>query len=258
MRLLTLLGVCLLVSSSGYADIINGGFETGLTGWSVSSGTAGNVPNVKVLSTGDLASNDSPSTVSIAAPEGTHYAFISNGPGDLGGLPFDTSILTSDPYLVGAGASISFVLDFFTNELSTINPVDFYTVSVLQGGSPVATLTNGDANGAQTPFPTVDCGTVFLAAPDGTTVCSHSGLQTFSSLDLSPYAGSTIQFQFLVSDQGPDNTTDSALLVDAVSGVGLTDINAPPSTVPEPRSWVLLGTVALLFSVMSRRRFQHR
>jgi hypothetical protein len=256
MRLLTLLGVCLLVSSSSYADIINGGFESGLTGWSVSSGTAGNVPNVKVLSSGDLAASDA--SMSIAAPEGSHYAFISNGPGDLGGSPFDTSILTSDAYLVGAGASISFVLDFFTNELPTINPVDFYTVSVLQGGAPVATLTNGDANGAQTPFPTVDCGTVFLAAPDGTTVCSHSGLQPFSSLDLSPYAGSTIQFQFLVSDQGPDNTTDSALLVDAVSGVGLTDINAAPSAVPEPQSWILLGTTALLLCVMSRRRFQHR
>ena len=255
MRLITLLGVCLLVSSSGYADIINGGFETGnLTGWSVSSGTAGNVPNVKVLSSGDLAASDA--STSIAAPEGTHYAFISNGPADLGGSPFDTSILTSDSYLVGAGANISFVLDFFTNEFPAI-PIDFYIVSVLQGGAPVATLTSGDANGAQTAFPTVDCSSVFLVAPDGTNVCTHSGLQTFSSLDLSAYAGSTIQFQFLVSDQGIDNEFDSALLVDAVSGVGLTDTNTL-SAVPEPQSWILLGTVALLFSVMSRRRFQHR
>src|ERR1700730_4428 len=152
MRLVILLSVFALVSTSSYADIVNGGFESAdLTGWSV-GGTDG---NVKVLKSGDFAASDA--SMSIAAPEGSYYALLSNGPGDKGGSPQDTSILLSDLYLVGAGAKISFLLDFFTNELSTANGgnPDFYNVSVLKAGVPIATITSGDVNGAQTTFQTV-------------------------------------------------------------------------------------------------------
>jgi hypothetical protein len=254
MRLVILLSAFVLLSTSGYADIINGGFESGLTGWTV-GGTDG---NVQVLASGDFAAQPGGSP-SIAAPFGSHYSLLSNGAGDRGGSPLDTTTLTSDPYLVGAGASISFVLDFFTNEFSTSsggNP-DFYDVSVLLGGVSVATIASGNVDGAQTAIAGIDCNSTFLVAPDGTTVCSHSGLQTFNNLDLSAFVGSTVQFQFLVSDAAciamgcdhlGDNSVDSALLVDGVT----------MTTVPEPHAWILLVTVAILTHLTLRRRRQHR
>jgi hypothetical protein len=245
MRLITLLSTLLLLSISGYADIINGRFDFGLTGWTV-GGTDG---NVQVLSTGDFAAQPGGSP-SIAAPPGTtHYALLSNGPGDRLGFPLDTSTLTSIPYLVGSGDSINFTLDFFTNEFSTLNGgnPDFYNVSVLQGGVS-ATIASGNVDGAQTAIAGVDCISTFLVAPDGTTVCTHSGLQTLN-IDLTPYAGSAVQFQFLVSD-AVDNSVDSALLVDGVTFT---------TPVPEPQSWILLLVVAILLHVaVLRRRAQQR
>src|SRR5439155_2974947 len=95
------------------------------------------------------------------------------------------------------------------------------------------------------------CVSIFLVAPDGTTVCSHSGLHTFTNIDLSPYAGSVVQFQFLVSD-AVENSFDSALLVDGVQGTGLTDV-----TVPEPQSWTLMVTSGIMAYLALRRRRRH-
>ncbi len=242
MRLVVLVAACLLVCGSGYANIVNGGFETGnLTGWSAGGTFNNGNGNVQILMSGDFAANDG--SISVAAPEGIFYALLSNGPGDQGGSPLDASTLTSIPYLVGAGANISFFLEFFTNEFPTPNG-DFYNVTLLESGVPVATITSGDVNSAQTAFPGIDCISVFLVAPDGTSVCTRSGLDQSSvnNFGLSAYAGSVVQFQFLVSDAF-DNNVDSALLVDGVRGTGLTDA----STVPEPASWVLLLSAASVF-----------
>ncbi|PWU01246.1 MAG: hypothetical protein C5B51_23295 [Terriglobia bacterium] len=245
MRLAIFFVTLALLPAASYADIVNGGFETGdLTGWTV-SGVPG---NVQVLANGGLAASDG--SVKINAPEGSHYALLSNGPGDQGGSQ-DTSILTSGPYLVGANASINFLFDFFTNEPSTAgggNP-DFYTISILQGGVSVATITSGDINGAQTTFPTVDCNLVFLVTSDATTLCTHSGLQSITNFDLSAYKGSVLQFQFLVSD-ALDNSFDSALLLDGVTGTGLT----PFSPVPEPASYLPLLAAGILLHLALRRR----
>jgi hypothetical protein len=252
MKLITLLSTLFLLSISGYADIMNGGFESGLTNWTV----GGTDSNVQVLSTGDFAAQPGGSP-SIAAPFDSHYALLSNGPGDQAGFPFDTSTLTSIPYLVGPNGSINFTLDFFTNEFSTPggNP-DFYNVSVLLGGVSVATMAHGNVDNAQIGITGIDCISTFLVAPDNTTVCTHSGLQTLPTpFDLSPYAGSAVQFQFLVSD-ALDNTVDSALLVDGVTGTDLTPFTTP---VPEPKSWILLLAVAILLHVAAlRRRAQQR
>jgi hypothetical protein len=254
MRLITLVSTLFLLSITGYADIINGGFESkdGLMGWTV----GGTIGNVQVLSTGDFAAQPGRSP-SIAAPFDTHYALLSNGPGDRGGLPFDTSTLTSIPYLVGPKGSINFTLDFFTNEFSTADggSPDFYNVSVLLGGVSVATMASGTVDSAQTAIAGIDCGTTFLVAPDGTTVCTHSDLQTLTKpFDLSLYAGRAVQFQFLVSDAG-DNTVDSALLVDGVTGTDLTALTTP---VPEPHSWILLLSAAILVHIAVLRRRAHQ
>jgi hypothetical protein len=117
-------------------------------------------------------------------------------------------------------------------------------------------MASGNINDAPFAIPGVDCISTFLVAPDGTTVCTHSGLQTLNTpFDLSPYAGSAVQFQFLVSD-AVDNTFDSALLVDGVTGTDLTPFTTP---VPEPKSWILLLAVAILLHVAAlRRRAQQR
>lgn len=223
-----------VLCASGHADIVNGGFETGdLTGWAT-GGT--DLNGVQVLASGQLAASDS--SMSIAAPSGTYYALVSNGPGDQGGTPLDTTTLTSSLYTVAAGDLLSFQTDFFTNEPSTANGgnPDFFQVSILDGATQTV-IASGNVDGAQTTFSTVDCNSVFLAAPDGTTLCSHSGLQT-TSVDLSSYAGQNVQFQFLVSD-AVDNSFDSALLVDNVQ----VSANA---AVPEPRTQTLL-LLAVMF-----------
>jgi hypothetical protein len=258
MRLLIVPVVFVLASISAYADIINGGFELGnLTGWTPAGNFNSGLGNVQVLASGQFASNSGPS-VTVSAPQGSFYALLSNGPG---GTPGGMSTLTSVPYVVGPGADISFLLDFFTNEFSTAmgGSPDFFDVFVLPQAGPTATLASGDVDGAQQSTG-VDCISAFLVTPDGnTTVCTDSGyvkngnssLLTFNKLPLNAYAGQIVQFQFLVSDPPTDAAFDSALLVDGVHGDGLTPF--VPGAVPEPRSWILLLTAVGLPYVYLRR-----
>jgi hypothetical protein len=248
MRPLILIGGLFLMSASSYADIMNGTFELGdFTNWTV----GGSAAHAGVLANGDFHSSPG-GGVSIAPPEGTYYALLSNGPGDRGGSPFDTTSLTTIPYLVGLGASISFTIDFFTNEFPSGNP-DFYTVSVL--GLAPTTLAAGDTTTpTQNQIPGVDCVNTFVVAPDGTTVCAHSGVQTFNDVPLAAYVGQTVQFQFFVSD-AVDNTFDSALLVDNVHCTGCT---VPVSATPEPGTWLLLGSAMIPVLIGAKRRFSSR
>jgi hypothetical protein len=254
-----------LVSTSGYADIVNGGFEDGLKGWTAAGNYNNGNGSVQVLTQGDFAANDGSGTT-ISAPDGTHYALVSNGGPGSGGAspPYDTTTLTSIPYFVSAGASISFDYDFFTAEFPGFFTEPFFAY-VLQGGAVAQTIVSGDSDGAQNPIAGIDCSAsppVVLAAPDGTQVCTESGVgagtpnwvfQSVSNFGLNGYAGQIIQFQFVVSEAG-DNFGNSALLVDDVHGIGLTDAN----TVPEPHSWIPLLVALILLYVALRRRAQHR
>jgi len=250
MRLLIVPVVFVLASISAYADIINGGFELGnLTGWTPAGNFNSGLGNVQVLASGQFASNAGP-LVTISAPQGSFYALLSNGPG---GTPGGMSTLTSVPYVVAPGADISFLLNFFTNEFPTTmgGSPDFYDVFVLPQAGPTATLASGDVDGAQQSTG-VDCISAFLVTPDGsTTVCTDSGLQTFTKLSLNAYAGQIVQFQFLVSDPPTDAAFDSALLVDGVHGDGLTPF--VQGAVPEPRSWILVLTAVCLPYLYLRR-----
>jgi hypothetical protein len=240
----------ILLASGLQASILNGGFESGdLTGYSVD-------PNSNVVSTPIVFT---PSGYQISdplwfsafptAPEGTHYAFLSNGPGAVNSGLTDVSILDTIPYLVTSPtATFSFTYDFLTED----GFGDFFQVNVLSGGVVTPLLTVPDSAATHNILP----GTC-VGAPEGTVVCSDTQLTAFNTAAnaLSAFNGKQIQFQFIVSDGGPDDAFDSAAILDALNGSGL---EAVVAGAPEPGTIFLAGGalagLALRKLIAARRR----
>ena len=98
------------------AQITNGSFESGLTGW-----TPGPGANVEVLQ----ASNFGPDTVAV--PDGSFYALLSTGPGNTAGQDgdfdangrndFDASTLTTTFTTTAPNEILSFQWLFLTDEI---------------------------------------------------------------------------------------------------------------------------------------------
>jgi hypothetical protein len=85
-----------------------------------------------------------------------------------------------------------------------------------------------------------------IAAPDGSSFIYETGVQHLNSISLNAFAGQSVSFQFTVADFG-DNSFDTGLLVDAISGTGLTPAGSSP--VPEPKSFGLVLVLGIAFLV---------
>lgn len=237
---LKLIAAMIVMSAGMRADILNGNFETGtFANWTV-AGTDG---NASVFTSADV----SPFTPGIGSG---FFAFLSNGAGivtdpNSPATTLDTTTLTSIPYVVSAGAKISFSLQFLTNEPFASGNPDFFQANVIG----LSTVPLAFGNTISATQHTIAGGPV--VTPDGTTVSFFQDAVTVTDFDLSAFAGQTVMFEFLVSDE-VDNSFDSALLVDDISGTGLTA--AGPTAVPEPRSIALIATVLLL---LAAKKFWH-
>lgn len=237
----------LVLAAVSVADPVNGGFEAGTTGWTVTGDGS-----FQVLTAGDVVP-----TGAIGASEGTHFALLGNGPGDVGDDSGpDTAILTSSAFVVPTqGSVLSFVWDFLTAEYTPNSgfldgdPVDSFLISLIPlGGAPVTLLSGDNASGA---FSFLLLSEDVVDTPDGTAFFEHLGASLFV-MDLTE---GTYTLQFRVSDDPNDFDDygfDSALLVDGVSVVA-NAIPGQPGVIPEPGTLVLL-CAGLAGALLARRR----
>ena len=153
------------------ADISNGSFETGdLSGFSA-SGTG----SVQVLSGQEF--------LPLAPTDGAYFALIGNGPGDQGGAP-DMATLTSDPFQVSSGSTLTLNYDFLTAEFTGADPgqpgnPDSFEISLISASDPALLLASGDTRLKE--FSNINSDGSPATAPDGTSVLEHLGYQNLSA-----------------------------------------------------------------------------
>ncbi len=224
------------------ASITNGGFESGLTGWTVS----GNVFPSANPTTGLVNVLGAADWTGFSPQEGNFYAELSNSPAVNDPPIQDFSLLSTGPYFVtpGSNGNIGFVYNLLTNEFDTgLDYAEFRINGLLVQKYLVSDISQAG-------------GCIGTTPPDASAVCVQSGWinQSFS---LTPYEGQNVTFSFGIYDafsQDPqltqDNQFDSVLLLDSITASGLADPQAPQ--VPEPAT--LLLTAAGIAAVILRNR----
>ncbi len=214
-RLLTLAFV--LIAPAAFAQLPNGGFESGdLSNWTAGGGGA-----VEALQAAGF-------TPAITPPEGSWFALLSDGPGDVAGAPggnfdsngtndFDSSTLSTTFTTVASGENLSFRWAFITSEVGESGTFDDLFEVTLDGIS----VLSGSVNhpGGVSPFPDTPAydGTAYTVNGAGPTAGSSfgSGVSPFRSFCLEIADPGTYTLQFLIADQG-DAVFDTGLLVDEV------------------------------------------
>ena len=249
---------------SVWADITNGGFETGdLSGWNTQG-------NVEVLQ----SSNFIP--VPIPVPEGNYFVLISNGPEDTSapdGTPYadadgdgqtdlDVTVL-SQTFSVDTPGKLCFDWSWLTAEEDPVKSPSyqddiFYVVldgQIILSGSVDKPPLGGGADGSS---PFLDVPTdenYYIVSSAGPTNGSNFafGRSEFSTFCIDISDGSHT-IQFIVADQGiynsiPSPIFDSGLIIDKVS---FTPSPTPPpvvTSVPTITEWgmiFLVVTTAIL------------
>lgn len=205
-KLLSFSILCGLSLGTANATIVNDGFESGLTGWTANGQAS--VVSSYVASTGPSSS------ITLLPTEGNAFAIL--GAGD------PTTTLTSSPFTVNTGDTISFDWFFSANDFLPFNDFGGWSLDFLVGGITVA------AN--------------VLAQVSTVGDFGLTGWNTASVF--SPVSGNVALKYYSVN--AGDYTFDSVLGID----------NVKVSSVPEPATFALLGVGMMMLSVMSIRKSQ--
>jgi hypothetical protein len=210
-----------LTTGAARADLItNGGFESGFTGWTVvnqTGSTPGSTWYIQTGTTSPVSGQNVP-----APPGGTNAAMTD----ELG--PSSMALLQSFTAVPASTVTLSF--DLFVNNLDgfftpTPNTLDFNTIPNQQARVDILTAGAG----------AFDLGSSVV--DNVLTPSANSTNYVHYSFDLTNAIGSGGAFQLRFVEA--DNQTVFNLGVDNVS------IQASPSVVPEPRSWVALALILL-------------
>ena len=219
---------CVLLPAPLLAQVTNGSFEDApnhLNGWTVGAGAS-----VEALQ----ASNFGPN--SLPVPDGSWYALLSTGPGDVPGAPggdfdangtgdFDSATLRTTFTTTVADETIRLQWAFLTDDVGpgaqgSALYDDLFDITI-DGSS----IVNGSVNkpGGSSPFPdtaaydslryTVNSSGLTDGSDFGT--AAGGGAVAFQSICIAVANPGTYTLQFLVADQA-DSQYDSGLLVDAV------------------------------------------
>lgn len=223
---LLVIGLVVAPSMTAFAQLSNGGFENGdLTGW-----TPGGGASVEALQ----ASNLSPS---VTPTEGSWFALLSSGPGDVPGAPggdfdfngtpdFDSTTLTTSFTTTNPGDRLSFDWAFLTSEIGQPATYDDLFDVRIDGIS----ILRGSVNhpGGVSPFPDTPAydGAGYSVSSTGATNGSvfSGGISPFRSMCLAIADPGLHTLEFLIADQG-DSVYDSGLLIDDVQAPSTCDTN---------------------------------
>jgi hypothetical protein len=244
---IVLVGSPTYVGASTQAGTFTGGLSAGIgidQGIILTSGNANDAPGPN--------NSDSQTTGTGTGGDPQLSAIVGNSTFDKNILEFDFTttggdvffnyVFASEEYNEYTNTSVNDVFAFFLDGVNialipgTSTPVSINTVN---GGNPLGVnasnpqfFNNNDLN---------DGGPFFNLEYDGFT-------DVFTAQKLNLSAG-THHIKLAISDTG-DSAYDSAVFIQANS------FSDTPSNIPEPGSWMLLGTIAGITTVALRKRFQ--
>jgi len=199
-------------------ELPNGGFESGLTGW-----TLGGTGNAEDLQTSNFSTPVPPT-------EGVRYSLLSTGPGDEGGPAanldgnstndFDQATL-STVFTVATDSEVSFDWVFLTSEVNQGAQYDDIFAVTLDGANILAHSVAKSGNFSPFPDTVAYDGLLYIVNSAGPTDGSRfpvsggaGGRTPFASFATSVVPG-TYTLEFWVADQA-DRAFDSGLLIDNV------------------------------------------
>jgi Tol biopolymer transport system component len=219
----------LLLQPASLAQVVNGSFEDAadpLNGWTVGPGA-----RVEALQAAHFGPN------ALPVPDGSWYALLSTGPGDVPGAPggdfdgngtndFDSATLETTFTTTAAGETLSLQWAFLTDEVGPGGQGsalydDLFDITI-DGYS----IANGSVHkpGGSSPYPDTPAydGLRYTVSSPGSTDGSDFGTApgggaiAFQNLCVSIAEPGTYTLRLLVADQG-DAAYDSGLLIDAVA-----------------------------------------
>lgn len=215
--------------------VSNFGFESGLAGWS----TGGLANHVEVVTAANL-------DPSIAATEGTHYALLSSGPGQINTNPagqldppnadvdYDNSLLSTMFHLDTSHvpATLSFDWNLLTSELTAPGQLDDFFDVKLNGVSILGRSINGVIDSGYPDSPIYDRNGILVTTTGSTNGSSFADGQTgWRQFTFVITQGGDYTLSFQTADQGPDQIYDTGLLIDNVK-VGVQ---------PAPQDYLRIG-----------------
>ena len=235
-RLLFLTILFQFMYSTSYAEIINGSFEEGLTGLNIKHGN------------GELEVYENLGNGIVNPTDGSHFLYLSNGPGNVDSGMYDNIYVYSDGFNIERGIStLSFDFNVLTEQptpstfLVDTSAISFGNLNVMYCNTGDDSLSfivqnEGEPKKYETieqAFHTFEC---IITTPNGARYNKQTGWNHVI-FDVTEIAGMnvTCRLNFNVYDYDQDDAYDTALLVDNIR------LNTS-SSVPIPGAVWLLGS----------------
>lgn len=219
------------------AQIVNGGFESGLTGWTITAGDTAN-SLADFSASGSLPGISNPGQTTVNPTEGSQFGLISDSLLNYSGFG-DTETISQTFTVAGAG-TLNVDYRFWTEAVNqpAYNPNAQITLTPT-GGSAVtlASVSRNDLQANPAGAGPLSPGAAYAVAGDPNDI-GQNAWQT-ATLNLSSYVGQNVTLSFSISQDASPN--DSFLN----DGLAIDNIGITP--VPEPTAaWLVAGGLGFL------------
>jgi hypothetical protein len=222
---------------AGRAQIVNPGFESGLTGWTITAGdTENTLGDFSVATSLPGISNTGETTVNPT--EGSQFGLISDSLLNYSG--FGDTETVSQTFTVSSAGTLSLDYRFWTEAVNQPAYNPYAVISLTPSGGSALTLASVSRNDLQADpagAGPLSAGAVYAVAGDPNDI-GQDAWQT-TSINLSSYVGQSVTLSFSVSQDAYPN---DSFLTDELA---VDNINITP--VPEPASyWLVAGGLGFL------------
>jgi hypothetical protein len=229
---------------ASHAQIINPGFESGLTSWTITGGdTANSLGDFSVSTSLPGISNTGETTVNPT--QGTQFGLISDSLLNYSG--FGDTETVSQTFTVASAGTLNVDYRFWTEAVNQPSYNPNAQITLTPTGSSAVTLASVSRNNLQADPASagpLSAGAAYAVAGDPNDI-GQSSWQT-ASINLSSYVGQSVTLSFSVSQDAAPN---DSFLTDELA---VDNINITP--VPEPgTNWLVAGGFAL-FGMLKLKR----